>query len=511
VASDDNFQPNLRLHGLSWLFTLSGGIKQMVLPLIALAFINTRNEVPGLFGPWIVPIILAALLIRALWVQLTYRYGFSATGLVIRQGLIFRNVRHIEYARIENIDTERGLLHRLFDVAEVRVQTSTGGKPEASIQVLDLGAVQQMRDRIFPAREAAQQVSATGDERLLLHLPADELVRLGLIDNRGMIVVAAALGALHESGALVIDQVLLQRLLESSPAAGLATLGVAMQIALAAFLFLAATLALRILSIVVAIVTFHDFKLTRSGGDLRARYGLLTRVALTLRTRRIQAVHQTESLLHRWLNRASIDVDLAGDSGGTERNGNDARMTTRWLAPICPVEMAPGLIAAALPTLDWKTEPDWQPLARRARGRIFRKTLAWATLIVTAPGIWYLRESAALIIAGCILLAWMHAHFYVKYTRWALTADAVLFRSGWLLRRLTIVPRDRVQTVSVEASPFDRHSGMACVYVDTAGAGPRSVGIRICYLAADVAERLAAALYATAGARTPASRTPALD
>jgi putative membrane protein len=121
-------------------------------------------------------------------------------------------------------------------------------------------------------------------------------------------------------------------------------------------------------------------------------------------------------------------------------------------------------------------------------------------LILTAPAVWYMREAAVVVVLSCIPLAWMHAHLYVKHTRWALARDAVLFRSGWLTRRLTIVPRDRVQTLSVEASPFDRRSRMASIYIDTAGASSMSAGIKIRYLAAEVAERLALALYRTAGA-----------
>lgn len=501
VASDKDFQPTLKLHALSWLFGLSGAIKQMVLPLIALLFFNVRDDTPGPFGPWIVPIIVVAVAIRAVWIQLTFRYGYSPTGLVVREGMIFRNVRHIEYARIENIDTERGVLHRLFGVAEVRVQTSTGGKPEALISVLNLAAVQEMRERVFSEAKPAEKILDTPAENTLLHLDIGELVRHGLIDNRGMILVAAAFGVLHESGAFVINQTLVDRVLQSSPAAGLAALGLMMQIALGALTIFAAIVAVRILSVGLAIATFYDFRLTRVAGDLRARYGLFTRVALTLRTRRIQAVHQNESLLHRWFNRVSLDVDLAGDSGGGEGNGDNARMKTRWLAPVCPANAAPALIAAALPSLDWSATPDWQPLAPGARGRIFRKTSLWSVLILTGPAIWYLREGAIVVVLSCIPLAWMHAHLYVKYTRWALVGDAVLFRCGWLNRRLTIVPRDRVQTSSVEASPFDRRSRMASIYIDTAGASAMSAGIRIRYLAADVAEKLAAALYRTAGVK----------
>ena len=498
MASDD-FQPTLRLHALSWLFGLSGAIKQMVLPLIALVFFNVRDNTPGPFGPWIVPAIVAFVAIRAVWVQLTFRYGFSPTGLVIREGMIFLNTRHIEYARIENIDTERGLLHRLLGVAEVRVQTSTGGKPEALISVLDLGDVQKMRERVFTDSKPAEDTVAAPTEDTLLHLDIGELVRYGLIDNRGMILVAAAFGVLHEAGVFVINQQLIDRMLHSSSAAGLAALGLMVQIALGLLTILGAILAVRILSVILAIVTFYDFSLTRVAGDLRARYGLFTRVALTLRTRRIQAVHQNASLLHRWFNRVSLDVDLAGDSGAGEGNGNDSRTKTRWLAPVCPADAAPELIAAALPSLDLSGEPDWQPLAPGARGRIFRKTSLWSVLILTVPAIWYLQTGAIVVLLGCIPLAWLHAHLYVKNTRWALASDAVLFRYGWLNRRLSIVPRNRVQTLSVEASPFDRRSRMASLYVDTAGSSPMAAGIRIRYLAADVAERLAAALYQTAG------------
>ena len=500
MASDSKFQPTLRLHAASWLFALSGALKQLILPLIALVFFGVRDDDPTGMGRFILPAIIAALLVRAVWHQWTYRYGFDAHALVIREGLIFRNVRQIEYARIENIDTERGLLHRLLGVAEVRVHTSTGGKPEASISVLDLDAVRAMRARVFSETQTPAMDDPARDA-ILLHRPIGELVRYGLIDNRGMLLVAAGVGLLHQSGLLVIDRQTVARLLEQSATVDLAALSLVMQVSLAVMTVIGALISVRILSIVLAIVTFYEFRLTRHEGDLRARYGLLTRVGLTLRTRRIQAIHQTETLLHRWFKRVSLNVDLAGDGSEGEDQRDSSKMRTRWLAPVCPPDTARALMAIALPSIDWNVERDWQPLARGARGRIFRRGLMLSVLILAAPAIWYLHEGAIVVALICLPLVWMHAHLYTKYTRWALAHDAVLFRSGWLTRRLTVVPRDRVQTLSVEASPFDRRSRMANIYIDTAGASSSTAGIRIRYLAIDVAERLAAALYRSAGAK----------
>lgn len=497
VASEsgaDGFQPPLRLHRLSWVFALAGTVRQLVLPLVALLIFGRRND-DGFGTPFILTAVVGAMFLRALWHQWTYRYGFGPRGLVVREGLIFRNVRQIEYARIENIDTERGPLHRLLNVAEVRVQTSTGGKPEALISVLDLDAVQEMRQRVFADSRPTAEAAKAPDEPPLLRLSPMELVRYGLIDNRGLILVAAGTGFLHETGFFKLNRDVVYRWFESSALAGLTGLGTAMQVVLALIVIISALMAVRILSVVLALVTLHDFTLSRHDGDLRARYGLLTKIALTLRTRRIQAVHQKESPLHRLFGRVSLDVDLAGDSGEGEQR-NPERMKTRWLAPVCPAAAAPALIAAALPVFDPAAAPDWQPLAPGARSRIFRRSALLSVLVVAIPGWWYFHANAVFIIPIVVALAGMHAHLYVKYTRWALERDVLLFRSGWFTRRLTIVPRDRVQSLNVITSPFDRRRHMASLSVDTAGGSATSAGVHIRYLPVDVAHRIAASLYA---------------
>lgn len=496
MASDrPDFEPTLRLHRLSWLFALTSSVRQFVFPLVALLIFGSRRDDDWFGTPFIVAFFAAAMLLRAVWHQWTYRYGFGPRGLVVREGLIFRNVRQIEYARIENIDTERDLLHRWLDVAQVRVQTSTGGKPEALISVLDLAAVQEMRDKVFANARPTAEAAPVPQEQPLLHLSPMELVRHGLIDNRGLILVAAGAGFLHEMGFFRANGNLIGQWLHSSVFDEVTGLGIATQLVLVTFVIVSALVAVRILSVVLALVTLYDFTLSRQDGDLRVRHGLLTKIALTLRTRRIQSVHQSETPLHRLFGRVSLDVDLAGDSGGDGEQRNQERLKTRWLAPVCVPAAAPALIAAALPDFDTATTPDWKPLAPGARSRIFRRSSVLALLIVAFPAWWYLHAAAVLAVPVVIALAWMHAHLYVKHTRWALERDMLLFQSGWLTRRLTVVPRDRVQSLSVSTSPFDRRRHMASVIVDTAGGSARSAGVRIRYLPADVARDLAAALY----------------
>jgi putative membrane protein len=262
-------------------------------------------------------------------------------------------------------------------------------------------------------------------------------------------------------------------------------------------LLVAMFLLVRLLSLAWALVALHDFTLTRHGADLRIRYGLLTRVALTLRLPRIQAAHQAESILHRFFGRVSLAVDLAGGGQRVDENGAP-RLRMRWLAPICTPRRALELLRIALPMLATDTEPQWQALEPGAKQRIFRKVTAVSTLVVATPAIYWLGMAAPLLWLVIVPLAWLHATQYVRHTRWALTREVLLFRRGWLTRRLSVVPRNRVQVVHRLVSPFDRRRRTATIVVDTAGASAIAGVVRIAYLPDAAAHMLAAELYGSA-------------
>src|SRR5690606_22539959 len=309
--------------------------------------------------------------------------------------------------------------------------------------------------------------------------PVQEVVKFGLIDNRGIIVVAGLFGLLHESGlferwvAGVRNQISLEAFDE------LVAVGWAMRVAFAVGILVVALLALRLLSVAFAMATLHGFRLVRAGSDLKVRYGLLTRVAGTLRLSRVQAVHQTEGVLHRWLERVSVRLDLAGDGSEAPQEGSGR---VRWLAPIAPPARARELIAIALPDVDLEAPLEWRPLAPRARRRIFKRNAVVCTLLSVALTA-ILHSYAPLLIALIgVPLSWLHATMYVRHTRWALQSDALQFRRGWLTRKLVIVPRNRIQCVRVGESPFDRRSAMASVSIDTAGSGSHSEIVRVPYL-----------------------------
>lgn len=522
-----------RLHPTSILFALAGSLRAFLLPAIFLMLTTGRSaqtpSAPG-FGPgrwtnWGMPggveiagwqfwllLVLIPSTIMAVARYLSFRLRYDGTELVIRSGIIFRNERHVPYARIQNLDAVRNVAHRLLGVAEVRVETGGGRAPEATISVLHETVFEEMRRRIFEGRARAVQADierpdaqpaspAAVEARTLLHLPLGEVLLNGLLDNRGMVLVGAAYGVLWEAGlfrgvwdrlaggvygpGLVRDTALTIAAGNVPPLARIAVL-VAGLVGL--------LLLVRVLSMIWSGVRLHEFTLARVGEDLRTEYGLLTRVTATIPLRRVQALTIRETPLQRLVGRAAVRVETAGGTGAPQAGSKQPR---EWLAPIIRAAAVPGLVREVLPFVDL-SGLDWHPLHPRA----FRRALKPAALIAiatTAPlvGLLGVRGLAVLpfTMAWLGIVTWKQ----VQHTQWTATEDVIAFRSGWLWRHVTLAPVAKIQTVGCRESPFDRRAAMASLELDTAGGLLHR--IRIPYLARDTARALYARL-ATQAAQT---------
>ena len=489
-----------RLHPASVLFGLGAQIREFAVPILIALVAGSRR---GNLDVWALP-VLVLYAFTAFWRYYWFRYRFDAQELVVQSGLIFRNERHIPYARVQNIDAVRNVVHRALGVVNVRIDTGSGGEADARLSVVGWPAYEEIRERVLGEREAAPVTGEAPvpsvERRTLLELPAREVALHGLIENRGAIVIAGLFGLLWEAGMAdaFFDRVtgdagtgrgLIRDLISR---AGSSSGMLWSRLGLAAAALVALLTVLRLLSVGLALLRIGGFRLSRVADDLRAEYGLLTRVTATIPLRRIQTVTVSSGVLHRLVHRTSIRVDTAGGGGG--RGANEARRES--LAPIVHTEASGALLGQVLPELDL-AQVEWRPPAPGARTRATRVRLIVAALLGLAT-IYPLGWGAAAVFAGFAGWGVLAARFNIRHLGWATTDNAVLFRSGWLRRHLTVARFARVQSVALLQSPFDRRWGMARVHVDTAGAGAGSHRIQIPYLAYADASALHARLAAAA-------------
>ena len=518
MGSDDRER---QLHALSPLFAAAKTARAFVVPAIVVLFASGGSP----FGMWgstgariWVTVALVFVAVMAFLPYLIFRYTLAEDEMVIRDGIFTRTERHIPYSRIQNIDLVQNPVHRAFDVALVRVETASGGKPEAVLRVLSLQAIEQMRARVFAGRtdaatgpveataEAGETPAARSATRrlLLLPLPTSELAKLGIASNKGMVVVGAAMGVFWQRQWELdwVDQAQgyvgsgreWMSTLAGSPMVGGIT-------AVAVILVLGVVL-LRLFSIGWYIFHLHGFTLTRVGNDLRAEYGLLNRISRMVPTPRIQALQTLESPVHRVFGRQSVklqtvgggmvgEMDLKGQGGG--------KSESQWLAPMIESERVPDLFSEVHEGVDLRRVV-WEPIAQRAWRRVFR---VWVALGVlgTVPLALFVDPWALALVILVAPGAYVHARLYVKHSAYSLAPWGIVCKSGWFNRRLKLVRYGKIQTVSTAESPFDRRNGMAAVRIDTAGGEMQGHTIEIPYLDTAVAGDVARRLYQESSCR----------
>jgi putative membrane protein len=490
-----------RLHPFSFLFAIADTARQILFPAI-LALFATRSRDTWEFAAVIVLIPVAAI---AFGRTLSFRYRFDATELVIRSGFLFRRVRHIPYDRIQNVNVVQGPLHRMLDVIEVRIETGGGTELEAHLRVIDRAALDEIRGHVEARREPASADDAAVVPRLepepvtLLRLSPREVLLLGLIQGRGMVLVGALFGLAVEIGMLdrffksgTAGRGMLRQLARASFEGGAWPIREALLGTAALVLLLAV---FRLLSALWTAVTYYGFTLRHAGDDLRCEYGLLTRVMTTIPIRRIQKLTVHEGPWHRFTRRVSLHVQTAGGRAGPE-----AETARRWLAPLVRREGLQVILQKVLP--DAARDVSWHGVHPRG---VRRELFGHMALLIPvfAVGVW--TAGAKLLVLAPLALWWavVNSRRTVAALRWAISDEAVHFASGWIWRTRVVAPLPKVQVVSRRQTPFDRRHAMASVSADTAGGrGPRENWVRIPYLPVDTAADLTRQL-AAAAARTP--------
>jgi putative membrane protein len=501
-----------RLHPATILFGLVEFLKTFALPAVLLMFGYRSSE--DAWRIWGLVLILPAA-IAAVAQYLTFTYTYYPDELVVRSGVLFKNERHIPYGRIQNIDANQGILHRLLGVYNLTLESGSGAEPEATLNVLPESALDEMRRRVFAGR-SAQPSPPTADappaepaSEALLNLGLRDLALCGLIRGRGLLLLAAIFGFLSQYG--LDDRVVSGATDETTGSEWIVRTVSGMyegmsfspgQMLIWVALFALVLLVLRLLSSVQTIVMFYGFRLTRAAEELRLSFGLLTHVKATIPIGRIQTITIGEGALHRLFGVSSVRASTAGGGPALGASGS------RYLAPIIGARDVAPLVRVLLPQANLDAL-SWQPAHPRTFRRLLvrhaGKALPAAAAIVWVGGAWTL--PLALLLPA---LAFAHAKLQARHMGHSLSDGVFAYRSGWYMRQTTITPLHKVQAVGLSESPFDRRHGMARLLVDTAGAHGAPHHLHVPFLDREKAQALSSVI--AAGAISPsAAPLPAVE
>lgn len=458
-----------RLHPLTLGFSAFTIARQMVWPALAGGFGLGEGRIARMLPIFIAALAVPALIGAALKYG-RYRWRLTADELFLRSGVLSRRDRVIPLARVQNVEVRQNVLHRVFDVAELRVETAgSGTEAEAVLSVLGVAEAQAIRAELLAHRRVPVSiVSVDGDAPAMDRPAAPPLAQL----STGDVLLAGATA--NEAGVIAAALAGLLQFVDDVPLPFVATVGDrVMERAADALLVWGIGLLVVFLivgwliSIAGAVARYHGFTLTVDGGEMRKRYGLLTLHEASVPLERVQAIRVEESLPRRLLGLASLSIETAGGTPG-QRGGAEA------FVPIARRGDVGRLVRGIFGDAD--ADVPLRPVHPMARRRLAFRYLV--TLLVVWAPFWGARwldvQPGGMLapwVALLLPLPWLAAGWEYRGRGWALPPGYVVARSGVLTRVTWIVPDRKLQTLHLRRTPLQRRHGLATVVVDTAAGG----------------------------------------
>jgi putative membrane protein len=458
--------------------------------------------VPGSLRAGMLALFSVVFLVRVLQLRLL-RWWVSDEALVIERGLAFRSRRVIPRARIQAVDLERGLLHRLMGITEVRVEALGGGATEGALPGVHPAVAEALRRTLTARRDPAARP------------PEGEAACAGAEGTASSAEpeAGAAEGAplLPPRIRMQPGEVMLAGLTESRIGAGLAAMGIGVEaarqglfsgwfgepddwipwvealplVAVGVGAIVIALLFSLVFSFSITALGYWNFTLRIREGTLEVERGLLTEHRDSVPRGRVQAVVVEENAFRRLMGLASVKVVVAGRAGSRA----DAGMNV-----VLPVGTRAQAFQLAADVLAWPGGAYGEtfalapmPAAARRR-RWMRAALATGPMVLVAhlllaPRLADSREAGwraamyldpgALLLAGGVavgvgLLALALADDAWRGLGWWQRQGQLVVREGALKRRTTLLPLDRLQSVELTANPFQRRLGLATLALTVA-------------------------------------------
>lgn len=431
--------------------TLEGGQERMWMNVLLLV-------VYGVFAiPW------------AVLYYLRFRFYITPDHVTIQKGIISRRNRSIPIDRIQNVEIQQTLFHRLLGIASVRLETAGTGNTEGKLEYISIGRARKIRKvirsyrRVPAAQEAEEAVPPplptdapeTAAGELLYEMSFLDVLRRGAFQF-SLIYIALIFSALEYLN-IDLEQLLTEErfsflwsLINGSPyLIGLASLFVAIFIGW-------------LTGIATTLNRFYNFQLSFENGKLHKRRGLLTVAEGTIPLEKIQAYVLRSNILMRCFGWYSLEVQAMG---------LDSELEGRQIAaPLITHQNAEKLLSRISPM---HLPTSYEKVSKLTIRRSFIR-YATALTVIVLLAVWFGYTTAWWGFLALPALFYLAVLQYRKHGFWFdPQTNLFVVRRGVFQQRIWIVPIKNVQVLYTTTSIFQRRLSLGSLHVDTAG-GPSS-------------------------------------
>ena len=443
---------------------------------------NLRENVPGhpVILLLVIAVPLAMLTLLIIYLYFAWRatsWIVTATDVQYRRGIFFKKHRKIPLDRVQSVDVYRPLAARIFGLGALRVESAGGQGSRVEIQFLANKYLDQARREVvariagrpLPSEHSPQQRGQGLAGTALFaeddyHLAADEyevyrvspgrLIASVLLTSQTVwLLLMALIVAVGAIVLFIMADLTVQGIVAGSIIPTIISIGI---------------IPLMILS--YAWSRFNsgfNFSANITHDGIRVTSGLLALKSQTLPPGRIHAIRFLQPLLWRPFGWWQAEVTLAGH--GVETSGDQKKQAAdNLLLPVGTLEQAKIILDMAIRDLGINEGAESEKLLQTAFNG---------------------KNSDSV---GSFISIGKKAKLLDPFARlrraFAATDTVLIYRDGWLRRKVTFAPHERAQSVTTSAGPLQRHLGLAGVRLDLV---PGTATMKVPHLDAQVAAQLA--------------------
>lgn len=381
-----------------------------------------------------------------------FRYCLEDDSIRVRKGLFEKKELRVRFARIQNIQLGQPFYYKPFGLVRFALETPGAAEKEIELPGIRRELAENMRDRIAGFQDQSEVLPETASAGVTpASAPSDELFRAGIgrlfVHGMSSHQVWIILGAMAYLFGSMYDR-FFKRLEEMRVFEALAdTLNSGFLLVLILFVLLVGSLF--VLSGVLAVVRFFDFKLVDRAGRVVAVGGLLDRREQTVSRDKMTGLTLKQSPLGRLWGSWYLMVRQTRSGEGDPTNARQGFVVPGMRRSDFHLvhDLVPG----------WDVPETLMPVSRRFRVLFWLRWLAvcGGALIASA---WWQGPGAPSTIGLMIGLVFVALLIHLRYRRWGWHVDGrqIWVRQGLVGQSLEVFDLERVQQVRVNQSPYQR-------------------------------------------------------
>ena len=415
---------------------------------------------------WFIYFIITIALIGGIYSTVAffkYYFYIKDNKLIVEKGVFKKSFLEIPFDRIQSINTEQNVIHRLFNVVKLNMDTAGSANSELQLFALDLNIASQLNAHILKEKKSLshiddiQESAAKDDKKIIFNLSVSQLLKVGVTENHirsgGILLFFffyifdsledVGLDVLSETEAYVpAAQEMVQSL-------------IVVLILIAIFAFVAF-----MISMVRTVLRFYDLKMYRKGGGFIIVSGLLNKKERAAKDDKIQLVKWSQNLLQR----------LGGIYEVLMKQASSQEVGEIKSFKVVGLSKSEVNAAQSYVFKNRYSELYSIPLNGIDIYYFVRRLLIWSYLFIPLFILLILKTKSIILIYAVFLYALVILGSYLSYKKkkYALGNEMLRIDGGVFGRQSTAMPLFKVQNVSLTETPFQRRRQLSSLIIYTA-------------------------------------------